>query len=134
MSYTQEERAFFAKHRRLPVAGERVDSVQDGGLIMTERVNDAGGKIRTFSYESDDIFHPKTWMDAHRAPLQLQLGINKSGTDKRVFESRCKARYAEQQQVEQVIAQRGVQALPLPSIAHELAAAGDGAFVLYGGK
>jgi hypothetical protein len=82
--YNQSQRGTLVS--RVPFASDEIagsnarytcDSL---GLNCYESVDDSNRKIREFAYPTPD--HPKTWMDAFKAPPQLMLFLNKDGKRK----------------------------------------------------
>lgn len=72
--------------------GDSAKGESRDGLIMTERLNDAGAKIRTFECAPGT---KKTWMNDFRAPVNHQLCISNNPewsrevADKKVEELRA---------------------------------------------
>lgn len=125
MDYSEYEQQYWQKYREVPPVGP-------DGMVMRTVEDELTGR-RMFEYMLPTGSTHKSWMDPYKSPTHLQLGVNKDGVDKDVFEQRCKRRFAERQAVDQQIARSGVDSLPPFSIANARAALGSDGYVLHGG-
>jgi hypothetical protein len=72
-------------------------------LVMTEKLDDAGRKHRTFAYDQPNA--RKDWLDPYRAQPQRMLFINKDGHNA----DWCKAREMQMLADEQQLLKHGPQ-------------------------